>query len=132
MTNNNIDVDDEETLWNMPDTSILFQRYLESGKMVNVFDWFESFTVVLEAQKRHARNGSAREALTRTPTRRRHAEDDEKNREESEEQLGKWRLEVQARFIRSLHELDYVGLIKHTGRKVDHVMRTVFDIPGCH
>lgn len=133
MTNNDVDVDDEETLWNMPDTSILFQRYLESGKMINVFDWFESFMIVLEAQKkRRVRDESAREARTRTPTRRkgkqRHAE--ESYLEESEEELGTWRLEAQARFIRSLHELDYVGLIKHTGRKADHVMRTVFDVPG--
>lgn len=130
------DGDDEETLLNMPDTSILFQRYLESGKMINVFDWFESFTVVLEAQKQHAKRDelAARETWIRTPTRRkgkqRQGAEDEGYLEESEEQLEKWRLEAQARFIRSLHELDYVGLIKHTGRKADHVVRTVFDVPG--
>ena len=125
-----IDIDDEETLWDMPDTSILFQRYLESGKMINVFDWFDSFTAVLETQRQ--RHDLAREALMRTPTRRkgkqRHLEEDRGHPEESEEELEKWRLEVQARFIRSLHELDYIGLIKHTGRKADHVMRTVFDV----
>lgn len=126
MTGNDVNGDDEETLWKMPDTSILFQRYLESGKMINVFDWFESFTVVLETQKRHASDVSAREALPRTPSRRKGKQ---RQVEESEEELEKWRLEVQARFIRSLHELDYVGLIKHTGRKADHVMRTIFDIP---
>ncbi|KAH0831285.1 hypothetical protein J3R83DRAFT_13920 [Lanmaoa asiatica] len=135
MTNHDADADDEETIWDMPDTSILFQRYLESGKMINVFDWFESFTVVLETQKRHVRrNETAREAFLRTPTRgkekQRHPEEDDSYHEESEERLEKWRLEVQARFIRSLHELDYIGLIKHTGRKADHVMRTVFDVPG--
>jgi len=45
------------------------------------------------------------------------------------EGLENWRLEVQARFIRALHELDYVGFIKHTGRKRDHVLRTVLDAP---
>lgn len=128
MTNHDGDVDDE-TLWHLPDTSILFQRYLESGKMINVFDWFETFTVVVEAQQHRVRDESAREA--RTPTRRKgkqaHPEEDESH-PESEEQLGKWRLEVQARFMRSLHELDYIGLIKHTGRKADHVMRAVFDV----
>jgi origin recognition complex subunit 3 len=131
-TNDDVDSDDEETLWDMPDTSILFQRYLESGKMINVFDWFDSFTVVLETQKQ--RHESAREVLMRTPTRRkgkqRHLEADQSYPEGSEEELEKWRLEVQARFIRSLHELDYIGLIKHTGRKADHVMRTVFDVAG--
>lgn len=133
-TNNDV-VDDEETLWDMPDTSILFQRYLESGKMINVFDWFESFTVVLEAQKQHMRSAepAAREALMRTPTRRKGKQrqtEEDKSPGESEEQLEKWRLEAQARFIRSLHELDYIGLIKHTGRKADHVTRTVFNVPS--
>lgn len=130
MTNNDVD----EAVWDMPDTSILFQRYLESGKMINIFDWFESFTVVLETQKeRHTRDELAREALTFTPTRRKGKQrcvEDQERPEESEEELEKWRLEVQARFIRSLHELDYIGLIKHTGRKADHVMRTVFDVAG--
>ena len=55
-------------------------------------------------------------------------EEDRSCPEESEEEIEKWRLEVRARFIRALHELDYIGLIKHTGRKADHVMRTVFDV----
>ena len=49
--------------------------------------------------------------------------------EEDEEAEEEWKVEVQARFIRALHELDYMGFIKHTGRKVDHVARTVYDIP---
>lgn len=103
--------------------------------MINVFDWFESFTVVLEAQKQRARKEelAAREALMRTPSRRKGKQrqvEDQGDPEESEEQLEKWRMETQARFIRSLHELDYIGLVKHTGRKADHVMRTVFDVPS--
>lgn len=39
-------------LWELPDTSILFRRYLDSGRMINVFDWFESFKGVLEAQRK--------------------------------------------------------------------------------
>jgi len=46
----------------------------------------------------------------------------------TEEEEERWKVEVQARFIRALHELDYLGFIKHTGRKADHVLRTLFDI----
>lgn len=35
--------------------------------------------------------------------------------------------ELQARFMRSLHELEFAGFLKHTGRKADHVSKTVFD-----
>jgi len=39
-----------------------------------------------------------------------------------------WKMHVQARFVRALHTLDFVGLVKHTGRKAEHVMRTVYDV----
>lgn len=36
--------------------------------------------------------------------------------------------EFQARFMRAIHELEFVGFLKHTGRKADHVLKTVFDV----
>lgn len=134
----------------MPDTSILFQRYLESGKLINVYDWFESFSVVLEAQRCREKKllGSDVNSLAPDVPRTlslRHSANSEEQREERstrdgegadgplqvEEQLESWQLEAQARFIRALHELDYIGLIKHTGRKPSHVSRTIFDAPEC-
>lgn len=123
-------------LWELPDTSILFRRYLDSGKMINVYDWFESFAVVLENQRRNSRRqeqaqneatkskgkGKMKES-PRKGGKRKQAED-----EDDEEAQEKWKLQVQARFIRALHELDYLGFIKHTRRKKDHVLRTVFDV----
>jgi hypothetical protein len=38
-------------LADLPDTAIAFRRYLDAGKMVNVHDWFESFKLVLDAQR---------------------------------------------------------------------------------
>ncbi|KAF8489850.1 origin recognition complex subunit 3 N-terminus-domain-containing protein [Gautieria morchelliformis] len=35
-------------LTSLPDVSILFRRYVESGKLINVYDWYESFSVALE------------------------------------------------------------------------------------
>jgi origin recognition complex subunit 3 len=128
-------------LWELPDTSILFRRYLESGKMINVYDWFESFGVVLESQRRHARKrADARRVVAVTTPQKGKGKgkgkqkqveedvEDEEDEDEEEEDEEKWQMEVQARFMRSLHELDYLGFIKHTGRKADHVLRTVFDV----
>lgn len=95
-------------LWELPDTSILFRRYLEAGRLINVHDWYESFGMALENQKQHQREV-------------------EGENEEADEEEEEWKMHVQARFMRALHELDYVGLIKHTGRKADHVMRTVYE-----
>jgi origin recognition complex subunit 3 len=120
-------------LWELPDTSILFKRYLDSGKMINVYDWFESFAVVLESQKRHRKrsklNGNNSKTISRKGKGKQRQVDDVMDEDEGEnEEDEKWKMEVQARFMRSLHELDYLGFIKHTGRKADHVLRTVFDI----
>jgi origin recognition complex subunit 3 len=102
-------------IWQLPDTSILFRRYLEAGRMINVYDWYESFSQVIESQRSHL-----------AP-----ADDGENDgrREEEEEDEEVWRMHVQARFVRALHTLDFVGLVKHTGRKAEHVMRTVYDVP---
>lgn len=107
----------------MPDTSILLKRYMEAGRLVNVYDLFESFSVALDQQQ---------EQLSQAGRRRKEKEKgeaveaDEDSSEKDEEQ---WAVEVHARFMRALHELDYMGFIKHTGRKADHVLRTVYDVP---
>ncbi|KAK0469029.1 origin recognition complex subunit 3 N-terminus-domain-containing protein [Desarmillaria tabescens] len=111
----NVKNPEEINLWELPDTSILFRRYLDSGKMINVYDWFESFQPVLETQRRETlgpRKGSRRK----------------RGKKVVGGNEDKWKLQVQARFIRALHELDYLGFIKHTGRKADHVIRTAFDV----
>ena len=161
----------EPALWELPDTSIAFRRYLEAGKMVNVYDWFESFAVVLDDQRRQLRRRAVAQAggatpngkrkgkskekengkvprtpqTPRTPRRRGRndseedalegsenddmGEDEDDDEEMDDEEEEKWKVEVQARFIRALHELDYMGFVKHTGRKQDHVIRTIYDVP---
>ncbi len=117
----------ELALWELPDTSIAFRRYVEAGRMVNVFDWFESFAVVLDSQRRHLKRGkgvAADEDMDAEAD-----EDAEVEMELSEEEEERWQVEVQARFIRALHELDYMGFVRHTGRKPDHVIRTFYDVP---
>ncbi|KAI0088263.1 origin recognition complex subunit 3 N-terminus-domain-containing protein [Irpex rosettiformis] len=111
-------------LWELPDTSILFKRYMEAGRLINVYDLYESFAVVLETQKE-------KRAVPATPKRsekgkKKIAEEDEEPQIDDEE---KWTLEVHARFMRALHELDYMGFVKHTGRKPDHIFKTVYDVP---
>lgn len=110
-----------KSIWELPDTSILFKRYLDSGKMINVYDWFESFKIVLDSQRTHLKEtGNAT-----SPRKRGKGKAKQPQLETTDE---KWTVEVQARFVRAMHELDYLGFIKHTGRKADHLIRTVFDI----
>ena len=98
--------------------------------MINVYDWFESFQTILETQRMELEARSANDGVqTRTPSPRKRGKM-KQPLPETEESLERWKIEVHARFIRALHELDYLGFIKHTKRKAkaDHVLRTLFDI----
>jgi origin recognition complex subunit 3 len=97
--------------------------------MINVYDWFESFKIVLDAQRLHLQEMMATNTDDTISPRKRGSgkakKPEPKTTEKNEEE---WAVEVQARFVRAMHELDYIGFIKHTGRKADHLVRTVFDI----
>ncbi len=69
-----------------PDTCILFRRYTEAGKIINVYDWYQSFVVALEPDKPQ----------------------DTENTE--------WEREAYSRFMWALHELDLLGVLRWTGR----------------
>ncbi|KAI0696528.1 hypothetical protein BC835DRAFT_1305590 [Cytidiella melzeri] len=105
----------------LSDTSILFRRYMEAGRLINVYDLFESFAVALDTQReQRSIAASKHKGKHKAP---------QVDEEPTEDEDEKWTAEVHARFMRALHELDYMGFIKHTGRKADHVLRTVYDIP---
>jgi len=90
--------------------------------MINVYDWYESFSQVIESQRSHLAQPSADGGQNDNHS---HGEGEGEGEEDEEG----WKMHVQSRFIRALHTLDFVGLVKHTGRKAEHVMRTVYDVP---
>ena len=110
-------------VWELPDTSILFRGYLEAGRVINVFDWYQSFATVLETQRQRGLETGDGDSPSGGAAHERRKTD---GGEEVEDE--KWAMEVQARFIRGVHELDFMGFLKNTGRKPDHVTRTVFDV----
>ncbi|KAJ3979129.1 hypothetical protein F5890DRAFT_1559143 [Lentinula detonsa] len=159
--------EDGVSIHTLPDISILFHRYLESGKMINVYDWFESFHAVLNVQRREAKAQIPNEGEKSSKKRQskaavRNVSVEKKGKGKEKESLngkgkGKERAKnlnsdldededmdaqdnpdsdseehqqilIQARFIRALHELDFLGFIKHTRRRPDHVLRTVFEV----
>ncbi|XP_055854624.1 origin recognition complex subunit 3 [Episyrphus balteatus] len=74
----------------LPDLSVAYKLHLECGKMINLFDWLQSFRSVLDYS------------------------------EEDQEQVDP---EIQARFTRAVAELQFLGYIKTSKRKTDHVTR---------
>lgn len=142
-----VQVDAEKSLLSLPDTSILFHRYLNAGKTINVYDWCESFKGVLDAQREHELEARARAKIEGADSKgkskqsprkgkgrgKQKAEESQAKGENGEEAEERWKILMHARFIRTLHELDYLGFLKHSGRgggrKGEVVTRTVFGGP---
>lgn len=86
--------DDTQLLPSMPDVSIVYKLHLECGKMINMFDWLQSFKTVV---------------------------DDDTLEEEDDDMTVDPK--IQARFTRAVAELQFLGFIKPTNKKTDHVQR---------
>ncbi|CAE7225406.1 unnamed protein product [Rhizoctonia solani] len=110
-----------ESMAQRPDTCVLFQRSLDAGRLLNIADWFGAFVSVVQHEKVERVPAQSNTHGLRT-RRRRSAEGEGDGDEVIEIQK-----EYQARFIQSAHELEFLGLIQTTGRRKEHVMRTVFE-----
>ncbi|KAJ2551571.1 Origin recognition complex subunit 3, partial [Coemansia sp. RSA 1933] len=87
--------DDEENriLPSMHDTSIAYRLHQECGRLINLYDWFSAFSSVVE-----------KESLLHPCSKPDQSE-------------------IQARFMRTVEEMRFLGFIKPTQRKTDHVVR---------
>ncbi|KAJ2519913.1 Origin recognition complex subunit 3 [Coemansia sp. RSA 1939] len=91
------DSDDEETsriLPSMHDTSIAYRLHQECGRLINMYDWHSAFSSVVEKEVAVLRPCT-------TPS----------------------QSEIQARFMRAVEEMRFLGFVKPTQRKTDHVLR---------
>ncbi|KAJ2855482.1 Origin recognition complex subunit 3 [Coemansia erecta] len=88
--------DDEEThriLPSMHDTSVAYRLHQECGRLINLYDWFSAFSSVVEKDTKRPRSTTPSQS------------------------------EMQARFMRTVEEMRFLGFIKPTQRKTDHVVR---------
>lgn len=90
------------------------------GAMINVYDRYESPLQVTGSQWSHLAHSSAADWGKNNDHGHGGGE------EEEEEEEGQ-KMHVQSRFIRALHTPDFVGLVKHTGRKANQVWIEVSD-----
>lgn len=81
----------------VPDISVAFRILAQGGRLVSLYDWYNVF-----ASTRAAAYIAAGEDNVSTA-------------------------EMQARFARACSELEFIGLLKYTNRKTDHVARIVFE-----
>nr|XP_056712124.1 origin recognition complex subunit 3 isoform X2 [Euleptes europaea] len=77
-----------------PDICIAYKLHLECGRLINLVDWLEAFSTVVTA-----------------------AADQNSTDKDQMEEI------IHARFIRAVSELEFLGFIKPTKQKTDHVAR---------
>lgn len=85
----------------MPDICIVYKLHLECTLLINLFDWLQAFVTVVTSDEEEEDDGKKR-AVDKV---------------------------LQARFIRAVSELQFLGFIKPTKRKTDHVARLTWG--GC-
>ncbi|KAI8595169.1 hypothetical protein EDD21DRAFT_51588, partial [Dissophora ornata] len=108
------------------DTCILYKLYVECGRMINMYDWFTAFGMILERGAVDNNDDNDNEDQDNVPPRKRAKTKLKKKGSKSEQDENKQGLdqkEVQARFISGVAELQFMGFIKPTNRKTDHVQR---------
>ncbi|XP_072036057.1 origin recognition complex subunit 3-like [Amphiura filiformis] len=88
-----------------PDVCIVYKLHLECGRLINLYDWMQAFVTVVQGGE------------------------DEADGEKKAASKKKADPVLQARFIRAVSELQFLGFIKSTKRKTDHVARLTWG--GC-
>ncbi|KAF9428479.1 Origin recognition complex subunit 3, partial [Podila epigama] len=108
------------------DTCILYKLYVECGRMINMYDWFSAFGMILERgldssstnNEQQTKDAGKTTASKTKGKGRKPIPTSDVGREGKLDQK-----EVQARFISGVAELQFMGFIKPTNRKTDHVQR---------
>ncbi|XP_042244216.1 origin recognition complex subunit 3 [Thunnus maccoyii] len=85
-----------------PDICITYKLHLECGRLINLYDWLEAYSIVVSAAEGNSPDS---------------------------DQYGKVDEVKHARFIRAVSELEFLGFIKSTKQKTDHVARLTWG--GC-
>uniref|UniRef100_A0AAR2J1U8 Origin recognition complex subunit 3 n=1 Tax=Pygocentrus nattereri TaxID=42514 RepID=A0AAR2J1U8_PYGNA len=85
-----------------PDICIVYKLHLECGRLINLYDWLEAYATVVSAAE---------------------------GKDPDAEDYGKVDELKHARFIQSVSELEFLGFVKSTKQKTDHVARLTWG--GC-
>lgn len=89
----------------VPDIVMAFRILAEGGRLVSLYDWFNSFassrTAAYLMSHGQSKGGNLGPDISSA--------------------------EMQARFARACSELEFIGLLKYTNRKTDHVARLAFE-----
>uniref|UniRef100_A0A3Q2Y2G6 Origin recognition complex subunit 3 n=1 Tax=Hippocampus comes TaxID=109280 RepID=A0A3Q2Y2G6_HIPCM len=99
LPNESLQTDDGSVSNAAPDICIVHKLHLECGRLINLYDWMQAYSTVVSAAE---------------------------GNDPDSDNFGKF---SSARFIRAVSELEFLGFIKSTKQKTDHVARLTWG--GC-
>ncbi|XP_049595343.1 origin recognition complex subunit 3 [Syngnathus scovelli] len=102
LLNESLKTDDGSVSNAAPDICIVYKLHLECGRLINLYDWLQAYSTVVSAAEGH---------------------------DPESDNFGKVDDLKHARFIRAVSELEFLGFIKSTKQKTDHVARLTWG--GC-
>ncbi|XP_052001804.1 origin recognition complex subunit 3 [Xyrauchen texanus] len=85
-----------------PDICIIYKLHLECGRLINLYDWLEAFVTVISASE---------------------------DKDQGSDECGEYDSLKHARFIQAVSEMEFLGFVKSTKQKTDHVARLTWG--GC-
>lgn len=98
--NDLLDLDPGQLTSDLPDVSLVYKLHLECSRLINLYDWLQAFVTIVQSEAEPGKSGT--KSVDRV---------------------------IQARFIQAVSELQFLGFIKPTRRKTDHVARLTWG--GC-
>lgn len=111
------------------DTQVAYRLYRNTGKSINLSDWNGAFSITSFIEPSTLKSLSRVKTIEELERTEVGEEEDlipvESRGEGGEEEEG-GRRRKQARFLRAVGELGYVGFISSTGKKSEHVVKAVF------
>nr|XP_061824289.1 origin recognition complex subunit 3-like isoform X1 [Nerophis lumbriciformis] len=102
LLNENLKTEDGSVSNAAPDICLTYKLHLECGRLINLYDWLQAYATVVSAADGH---------------------------DPDSDDFGKVDDVKHARFIRAVSELEFLGFIKSTKQKTDHVARLTWG--GC-
>lgn len=125
----------------MTDVAVAYRLYRDTGKTINLGDWWMAFDVSAKNEEKVVVENDGEEdgemngnspskkgkgkGKQKNKRQRAEVEEDEEEEESEDEEDGPIRRK-QARFLRALGDLAYVGFLQPTTRKSEHVLKSVF------
>ncbi|KAI5479599.1 origin recognition complex subunit 3 [Pseudohyphozyma bogoriensis] len=122
-----------------PDVAVAYRLYRETGKSINLGDWWTSFEQTApdepdaeEEEEEGKRTDGANGRAQRRKRAREEDEEEDEDEEGDEDEESEAEAEEdatrrkQARFLRAVGDLAYVGFLQPTSRKAEHVVKSVF------